>query len=62
MTNKEKLSFLMSLQARLATLEAEVAAEIDADEPDADFDELDEHAKDAFFAVEDIMAGIEVAK
>jgi len=58
MTNREKLSFLMSLQARLAALEAEVTAEIDADEPDADFDELDEHAKDAIFTLEDIMAGI----
>ena len=62
MTNKEKLSFLMSLQARLLALEAEVTAEIEADEPEADYDEMNEHAKDAFFAVEDIMAGIEIAK
>jgi len=58
MTSKEKLSFVMSLQARLAALEAELAAEIDADEPDADYEEMDEHAKDQVFAIEDMMEAV----
>lgn len=58
MNNREKLSFLMSLQARLSALEAEVMADIDADEMEADYEEMDEHAKDAVFTIEDIMAGI----
>ena len=61
MTNKEKLSFLMSLQARLSALESEVLAEIDENEPEADYDELDEHAKDVLFMVEDRMNEIEVS-
>lgn len=58
MTSKEKLSFVMSLQARLAVLEAEIAAEIDADEPEADYEEMDEHAKDAVFVIEDMMEAV----
>lgn len=61
MTTKEKLSFLMSLKARLYTLEAELFAEIDENEPEADYDELDEHAKDVLFMVEDRMNEIEVS-
>lgn len=61
MTTKEKLSFLMSLKARLDTLEAEVFAEINENEPEADYDELDEHAKDVLAEIEDKMNEIEIA-
>lgn len=61
MTTKEKLSFIMSLKARLDTLEAEVFAEIDENEPEADYDELDEHAKDVLAEIEDKMNEIEIA-
>jgi len=61
MTTKEKLSFLMSLKARLDTLEAEVFAGIDENEPEADYDELDEHAKDVLAEIEDKMNEIEVS-
>ena len=58
MTTKEKLSFLMSLKARLYTLEAELFAEIDENEPEADYEEMDEHAKDAVFTIEDLMESV----
>lgn len=61
MTTKEKLSFIMSLKARLDTLEAEVFAEINENEPEADYDELDEHAKDVLAEIEDKMNEIEIA-
>jgi len=61
MTAKEKYAFLIALRNRLADLTGEIKSEIEADDDsEVDFDQLDEHAKDCVFMVEDMMNAVEV--